>query len=66
MPSDRVGLLILRAWTEEGSSEPLRVHFRVTSDVASGVERETNLADIDGVCDSVREWLEGFIEREKK
>jgi hypothetical protein len=63
MLPDRKGLLILRAWTEQGSSEPLRVHFRVTSDVASGFQHETNLRDIDAVCDSVRRWLEGFADR---
>ena len=57
MASDRTALLIIRAWTEEGSSEPLRAHIRLTSDVSSGIDRTLTLAQADAVCATVREWL---------
>jgi hypothetical protein len=38
MPAALTGLFIIRAWIEEGSSEPLRAHIRLTTDVSSGFE----------------------------
>ncbi|MDP8937630.1 MAG: hypothetical protein M3O23_07875 [Actinomycetota bacterium] len=57
MASDRTGLLIIRAWLEEGSEEPLRAQIRLTSDVSAGFERTLTLAQADAVCLTVREWL---------
>ncbi len=57
MASDRTGLLIIRAWIEEGSSEPLRAQIRLTGDVSIGFERELTLVRPEEVCDAVREWL---------
>lgn len=31
MVADRVGLMIIRAWVEDGSSKPLRAHIRLSS-----------------------------------
>jgi hypothetical protein len=57
MPSDRTALLIIRAWIEEGSAEPLRAQVRLTADVASGFEATSTLADADAICAMVRAWL---------
>ena len=54
---DRTGLLIIRAWVEEGSSEPLRAQIRLTTDVSSGFEREMTLARSEEVCATVQAWL---------
>jgi len=51
------GLLIIRAWAEPGSSLPLRVQIRLTTDVSLGVERSETLADADAVVEVVRAWL---------
>lgn len=57
MANDRTSLLIIRAWMEEGSPEPLRAQIRLTSDVSSGFERTLTLAQADAVCATVQEWL---------
>ena len=57
MPTDRTGLLIIRAWIEDGSSEPLRAHLRLSTDVSTGFERTVTLARPEAVCDTVQEWL---------
>jgi hypothetical protein len=62
MPSQRTGLLIIRAWLEPGSSEPLRAHIRVTSDISAGIERTVALAESDTVMELVDEWLQGMVD----
>ncbi len=37
MYSDRTALLIIRAWLERGSLEPLRARVRLTTDVSAGL-----------------------------
>ncbi|MDQ1391103.1 MAG: hypothetical protein QOF30_80 [Acidimicrobiaceae bacterium] len=54
---DHNALLIVRAWVEPGSSEPLRAHVRLTTDVAAGIERTVTLCRPDDVCALVRDWL---------
>ncbi len=56
-PGDRTGLLIIRAWVEEGPSEPLRAQVRLSSDVSAGFERTITLTRADDVCAAVRAWL---------
>lgn len=56
-PAGPTGLLIIRAWTEVGSSGPLRAHIRLSNDIAGGIERTFTLSRVDAVCDTVREWL---------
>lgn len=57
MASDRTGVLIIRAWIEDGSSEPLRAQIRIISDVSAGIERTLTLSRPEAVCATVREWL---------
>jgi hypothetical protein len=57
MDGDRSALLIIRAWVDSLSEEPLRAQLRITSDVSMGVERTMTLARADEVCDTVRGWL---------
>ena len=58
MPSsDKTGLLIIRAWVEEGSSEPLRADVRTTTDVSAGIERTVTLARAEEVGATVQNWL---------
>jgi hypothetical protein len=54
----RTGLLIIRAWDEPGSSSPLRVQIRLTTDVSHGVERRETITDVDAVVELVRAWLQ--------
>jgi hypothetical protein len=63
--SHRTGLLIIRAWLEPGSTEPLRAQIRVTSDISTGIERTVALAESDTVADLVHEWLQSMVEAGK-
>ena len=55
--SDPTGLLIIRAWIEEGSSEPLRAQIRLTTDISTGIQNTLTLARAEEVCATVQEWL---------
>ena len=61
MAPDRTGLLIIRAWIEQGSSKPLRAHIRLTNDVAVGFASETTLADVAAVSTVVEAWLQDVL-----
>ena len=58
----RTGMLIIRAWIEEGSSEPLRAELRISSDVSGGFDRTVTLSQTRAVCDTVLEWLDDVLE----
>jgi len=53
----RTGLFIIRAWVEPGSSSPLRVQIRLTTDVSQGFERDLTVALEEAVIATVRAWL---------
>ena len=57
MAKTRTGLLIIRAWAEPGSSSPLRVQIRLTTDVALGVERSETITEVDAAIEIVQDWL---------
>ena len=62
MPSYRTGLLIIRAWVEPGSTDPLRAQIRVTNDISTGIERTVALAESETVMELVDKWLQAVIE----
>jgi hypothetical protein len=53
-----VGLLVIRAWVEDGSTRPLRAEIRLTADIALGFERRIILSEARPVNEGVRAWLE--------
>lgn len=57
MTETSTGLLIIRAWAEPGSSSPLRVQIRLTTDVSLGVERSETITEADAAIEIVRIWL---------
>jgi hypothetical protein len=61
MTAPVTGVLIIRAWVEQGSAQPLRARIRLTRDIASGVERSLALARADAVCREVRDWLDQML-----
>jgi hypothetical protein len=61
MRSQRTGLLIIRAWQEVGSTEPLRAQIRVTDDISIGIERTLNLVQPKSVNDVVDAWIRGML-----
>ena len=63
MPSQRTGLLIIRAWLEPGSiGAAARAQIRVTTDISTGIERTVALAESDTVMELVDEWLQGIVD----
>jgi hypothetical protein len=54
----RTGLLIIRAWAEPGSSSPLRIQVRLTTDVSLGVERRETVTEADAAVEIVQIWLQ--------
>lgn len=61
MVKDRVGLMIIRAWVEDGSPKPLRAHIRLASDVSTGIERAWALSEAEDVCAAVDAWLRDVL-----
>lgn len=61
MAIDRTGVLIIRAWIEEGSSEPLRAQLLMTNDISQGYERTVTLSRSEAVTAQVEEWLSEFL-----
>jgi hypothetical protein len=61
MPRNRTGLLIIRAWLEAGSTEPLRAQIRVTDDISTGIERTLNVVQPESVNDVVDSWIRGML-----
>ena len=57
----RTGLLVIRAWVEEGSQPPLRVEVRHTVDSGLGFERELVFSEPGGVEAMVRAWLADVV-----
>jgi hypothetical protein len=55
------GVLIIRAWIEEGSAEPLRAHVRLTTEISSGFEQSMTLSQVDAVCQAVERWLRDIL-----
>ena len=61
MTTDRIGLLLIRAWVEPGSSSPLRAHIRRTTDVAQGFEQSLTVADKETVAALLQAWLSEML-----
>ena len=61
MALDHTGLLIIRAWVEQGSSKPLRAQIRLTTDVAAGLTSEITLVDVNAVSEEVEAWLQDVL-----
>ena len=61
MPRNHTGLLIIRAWVEQGSSKPLRAQIRLTTDLAAGLASEITLADVNAVAEEVEAWLQDVL-----
>jgi hypothetical protein len=55
----RVGVMILRAWTEE-PSDAIRVRITHTLDVSSDEQQSRVAASAEEVVDAVRRWLAAF------
>lgn len=61
MTLDHTGLLIIRAWVEQGSSKPLRAQIRLTANIGDGFERELTLVEVADVSMVVETWLRDVL-----
>ena len=61
MTKTRTGLLIIRAWAEPGSSSPLRVQIRLTTDVSLGVERSETITESAAAIEIIQDWLQEMV-----
>jgi hypothetical protein len=61
MSRPTTGLLIIRAWVENGSSKPLRAQIRLTTNIAAGITSEMTLAEITSVSAQVEAWLHDVL-----
>lgn len=68
MTKPRIGLFLIRAWVEPGSSSPLRAHIRRTTDVSQGFEQRLTVTEKEEVVAAVQAWvsemLTGSVTRE--
>ena len=53
----RIGLFLIRAWIEPGSSSPLRAQIRSTADVSQGFEQRLTVAEEEAVVAAVQAWI---------
>lgn len=62
MRRDRVGVLLIRVWTESASSDGLRARITRTLDVEGGPseERVTTASNAEEIYATVSDWLEEF------
>jgi len=59
---ERTGVLVIRAWLEEGLGErALRARITQVSDVMSSTTVETAASSEEDVLRTVAEWLETFV-----
>ena len=61
-PSERFGLLILRAWIEQNAATALRVRITQTSDMDPVEQTLETAATIEDVLLAVRAWLDALID----
>ena len=57
----RIGLFLIRAWIEPGSSSPLRAQIRRTTDVSHGFEQPLTVAEEEAVVAAVRDWMSKML-----
>jgi hypothetical protein len=57
----RIGLFLIRAWIEPGSSSPLRAQIRRTTDVSQGFEQRLTVAEKEAVVAAVQIWLSQIL-----
>jgi hypothetical protein len=60
------GLLIIRAWREDGPGPRLRAQVSMTRDVLRGFERTVTLVDTDAVAEAVTSWLTDLLGAQPK
>ncbi len=58
LSESRGGVLVIRAWLDDGPSAELRARLISVDDVESGQERVSWAVSVEEVCAAVTSWLE--------
>lgn len=66
MGGDRTALLIIRAWIEDDSAEPLRAHIRMSENVSEGFQRTVTLSRVEAVSAEVERWLVDILDQRRR
>ena len=61
MSTPHSGILIIQARCEETSSQPLRAHLRLTTEISSGLEASMTLTQVAPVGTIVETWLNNLL-----
>jgi hypothetical protein len=61
MSNHRTALLIIRAWVEVGSEQPLRAQVNVTGDISTGMERTVTLTQPEALHALLDTWLHDVL-----
>ena len=61
MTKRRIGLFLVRAWIEPGSSSPLRAQIRRTTDVSRGFDQRLTVAEKEAVVAAVQAWMSEML-----
>jgi hypothetical protein len=61
MGNDSGGVLLIRAWIEQGSAEPLRARIQATIGLSQAPASSHALAGVDDVLEVVRAWLQQIL-----
>lgn len=56
-------MLVVRVWTEPAQPGAVRMRVTRTLDVASPLSQVSATADVEEVCETVRQWLRDFEAR---
>jgi hypothetical protein len=59
---ERIGILVIRVWTEGDAPGRLRARLTQTGDLAEPATTLATAADLRGVCDAVEAWLGQFLD----
>lgn len=65
MDRERVGVLVLRAWMEDGSAASLRVRISKIEDITAprGQVEVVTARTSQQACDIVKDWLDARLKR---
>ena len=60
-PTRRIGVLVVNAWSEDGTAATLRARLTQSTDARSPQLVVTSAAGIDGIGRVFRNWLEELV-----
>ena len=65
MGHDSEGVLLIRAWIEQGSTEPLHAHIESTVGLPPAPVSDHAVAGVNPVLEAVKAWLQQILATSK-